>query len=107
LIASRVCIFFRKEPLSVDLHPFPITQQPVVDNLILAMHNQVDEFEELDLHEECKNQCRSSIIRRYIEALAKADRSSNLLSILQHFNGMAIAIFLFISIAWVDADHPS
>jgi ankyrin repeat protein len=46
------------------------------------MHNQVDELEKLDFHEECKNQCRSSIVRRYIElypeALAKADSFSNL-----------------------------
>jgi ankyrin repeat protein len=50
--------------------------------MIMAMHNQVDELEELDLHEECKKQCRSSIIRRYIElypdALAKADSFRNL-----------------------------
>jgi ankyrin repeat protein len=47
-----------------------------------VMHNQVDELEELDLHDECKKQCRSSFIQRYIElypeALAKADRFSNL-----------------------------
>jgi hypothetical protein len=48
----------------------------------MAMNNQVDELEKLDLHLECKNQCRSSIIRQYIElypeALAKADCFSNL-----------------------------
>jgi hypothetical protein len=46
------------------------------------MHNQIDELDELDLHEECKNQCRSSIILQYIdrypESLSKIDMSGYL-----------------------------